>query len=818
MLRHLFIDVRHALRSIVRAPAFFGMLLLVLAAGIGATTAMFSLLECLLLRPLPYPHPEQLTMVWAVQPQVKLSPVSIPDFLDWKAGGSTFQHMAALEYQSYTLTSEGTPPKNVPGASVSGDFFPMLGLAPTQGRLLGPDDDRVDAPKNAVVSESLWRERFAGDARVVGTIVTLNGTPYTIVGVAAAGFRFSGPFSDRADIWTPLAASRADYATDLVSGRGNHFLHVMGRRKAGVSLEAAGAQLATVAAAVEVANPDTNTRVSVRLEDLHETLVGGSRAGVWILFASVGLVFLVVCANVGNLLLTRAQARRGEMAARAALGATTSRLMAQILTETVVLFVLGGLGGALLARVMVDAFAAGLVEGAGALTIPVQVDGGALLFAVLSAAVFGLVFGLVPAVAAARVAPHAALKETAARAGTSRGQRTLRSALVMVQMALAFALLTGSGLALRAFARVASTSPGFEAENVVTARVFLPEPKYTDAERAHRFYDQLLERMAAEPGVSSVGAGSTLPFSGSNSNGSFRIQGRPAFPPGDRPLLERNVVTPGYFRTLEIPVLQGRGITADDVQAGRRVVVVSKTMVDQFFPGEDPLGRRIDWGDHEDDKDSWREIVGVVGDVKRRGLDQPAAAEAYVTLAQQQSRWMVVAARTAPGQAAPLLERIPDLVREVDPEQAPASRRLLSDRVRESMGSRRYVALLLTAFAGAALFLATLGLFGLVSYVTAQRTRELGLRMALGASPGRVVRMVVASGLRLLAGGLGLGLVLAVALGQLLAARMSGVEPLDAVVYLSIPLLLGVAGLSACVVPALRAVRIPAAVALRYEG
>ena len=818
MFRYLLVDTRHAFRGMARAPAFFATLLFVLALGIGATTAMFSLVECLLLRPLPYPRPAELTMVWATQPQVDPSPVSIPDFVDWRKAATSFERMTAVESEAYTLTSEGAAPENLPGASVSGDFFPMFGLAPLHGRFFGNEDDRVDAPKTVVISEGLFQRRFAGDPRAVGTTVTLNGVPYILVGVAPVGFRFSAPFSDRTDLWTPLAASHVGYAAEAVSGRGSHFLQVMGRRKPGVSLAQAEAELKTIAKTLEVANPDTNTRVSVRVEDLHDSLVGSSRSGVWVLFASVGLVFLVVCANVGNLLLTRAGARRGEMAARAALGATSTRLAAQIVTETVVVFLVGAALGAFLARFMVSELAGGLVEQAGAMTIPVAVDMGALTFAVVLSLVSGLVFGLVPAFAVARVEPQAVLKEAAARAGTSQSQKTTRSGLVVVQVALAFALLVGSGLSLRAFDRVAKTPTGLVSEDVATARVFLSEASYRDSKRVVRFYDDLLARVAREPGVLSTAAGSTLPFCGSNSNGSFRIEGRPAFPPGERPLIERNVVTPGYFETLGIPVLRGRAITAEDRAEGRLVIVVSQTMVDRFFPGEDPIGRRIDWGDNETDERTWREIVGVVGDVRRRSLERPPAAETYVPLAQKATRWMIVAAHTRPNQASALLERVPQMVREIDPQEAPASRKLLSERVADSFGNRKHVTALLAAFAGTALVLATLGLFGLVSYSTGQRTRELGLRMALGATPEGVVGMVVAGGVKLLAAGMAVGVVLAIVVGKILSARLSGIVATDALVYATIPVVLGVAGVLACLVPAIRAVRIPAAVALRYEG
>lgn len=814
---NLLSDARHTLRQILKAPGFFGTVLVVLSLGIGATTAMFSLVECLLVRPLPYPRPTELSMVWAVQPAVDPSPVSLPDFVDWKAGATSFRTMAAVEYEAFTLTSEGQPPENLRGASVTGEFFPTFELAPMRGRLLGPEDDRQGAPRVCVVSSDLWKRRFSSDPDVVGKTIMLNGVPFTVVGVAAEGFRFGGPYTDRADIWAPLAVTLERYADNLVSGRGSHFLHVLGRRKAGVTVTDASAEVARIASALAASHVDTNTSVGARVEDLHETLVGSSKGGVWTLFAAVGLVFLVVCANVGNLLLGRAEARRGEMAVRAALGATRGRLVAQVMTETVVVFLIGAGLGALLSRFFVGTFATSLVDGPGAATLDVRVDGWALAFAVSASTVSGLAFGLVPALAAANTSPQAVLKATEARAGTSRAQVLVRQGLVVAQVAMAVALLVTSGLALRSFAALVAKSPGFDATDLETTRTFLPAPKYADDARSVRFYEQLSERIAAEPSVLSVGGDSTLPYCGSNSNGSFRIEGRPEFPPGARPLLARNVVLPGYLETMRIPLLEGRTLTADDRAGGRLVMVVSRSVAERFFPGESPIGKRIDWGTEEGEKPVFREIVGVVGDVLRRGLDRPAENEAYVPIAQAPTRWMVMVARTRPGMADSLAQRMPELVRQVDPDQAPAGTRLLSDRIADSVGSRRTLVVMLGAFAASALLLATLGLFGLVSYTTSRRTRELGLRVALGATPSDVVRQVVEGGMRMLGIGLAVGLVLSVAVGRALAARVSGIGSFDPLVFVGVPLVLALSGVLACAIPAVRAVRIPAAVALRYE-
>ncbi len=809
-------DVRFAFRLMRRSPAFFGTLLAVLVAGIGATTAMFSIVESLLLEPLPYPHAEQLTMIWREDPRVHHGPTSILNFLDWKRRATTFDSMAAIDTISLSLSSEGAKPESVPSAQVSGDFFPMVGIQALRGRLLLPEDDRVGGARVVVVSASLWHRRFGSDPDLVGRAVVLSGETYTVVGVAPEGFRLSSPHSGRTDVWTPLAVSLSGYAKDLQSGRGNSFLQVYGRRKLGVSLAQAQDQMSVISRDLEREHPGANAKKGIKLEDLHEALVGSSRSGVWVLFTAVALVFVIVCSNVANLLLTRAQSRRAEMAARAAIGATSARLARQVLTETVVVFLMGAIGGAVVARWLVDLFASGIVDTAGARTIDIRVDAVALLFSVLTCLVCGVVFGLVPALGISRVEPQTVLKESAARAGVGRSQRKVRSALVVAQVALACVLLVGSGLALRAFQREASISPGFDAENLATAWISLPEVKYADDARTVAFVRDSMAKIAAQPGVQGVSVDNSLPMGGSNWSSSFSIEGRPPWPHGDAPNLDRNDVPPGYFATMGIPLLRGRDFTDADRADGRQVMIVSQATAERFFPGEDPIGHRIDWGDSDDDdKPIWREIVGVVGDVRRNGLDRPVVAEGYAPYAQHPDRYLAVVARTP--LAGALMQALPGLIAEVDPQQAVRSRELMSEVVAGSIETQRHVALLLASFAAAALLLATLGVFGLVSYSTSQRRREIGIRMALGSSPERVVRLVVHGGLRLVGVGLVLGLVGASLLGRVLSARVPGVTAFDLAVYVAIPALLGVAGVLACLVPAWRAVRIPPASALRYE-
>jgi putative ABC transport system permease protein len=815
-MRSLLTDVRFALRLLRRSPAFYGTLLAVIVVGIGATTAIFSIMESLVLRPLPFPHPGELTMVWRDDPVIHEGPTSVPDYLDWKARASTFQQMAAIDYASFSLSSEGGAPEFVPGAYVSGDFFPMFGLQPLRGRLLGTDDDHVGGAPVAVISASLWHRRFASDPAILGKTVMLSSQPYTVVGVAAEGFHVSGPWSNSCDVWTPIQVSLADWGKLATSGRGEHFMNVIGRRQAGVSLGQAQAQMTEISNDLSARFPDTNAKRGVRVEDLQDALVWRARSLVWLLFAAVGLVFAIVCSNVANLLLTRAQGRRAEMAARAALGATPARLARQIVTETVVVFLLGSLGGWLGARWLDDVFATGILSTAraGAGTIDIRVDSMALLFSVVACLDCGVVFGLVPALAVARVEPQTVLKESAARAGVGRTQRAVRGGLVVGQVALACALLVGSALSLRSFAQVASTPPGFDPNDLATARIVLPEAKYADDAKVQAFYRDVLAKMAARPDVRSVAADSTLPMGGSNNSSSFEIEGHAPFAKGDEPVLERNVVVPGYFATMGIPLLRGRDLAESDREGGRRVMVISASTAARYFAGQDPIGQRIDLGEEDGAPKDWREIVGVVGDVRRRGLGDPVADESYVPLAQETNRWMMVIARTPHPEA--LLADLPGIVASIDPQQAVSNRQPMTARVADLISGQRSVAMMLTMFASAALVLSCLGVFGLVSYSTQQRQREIGIRMALGSTPGKAIGLVMKGGMALLGAGLAIGMIAAVFVGRVLAQHLP-VSPFDPSVYVAIAAVLGLSGAAACLIPAWRAVRVPPASALRYE-
>ncbi len=819
MITRLLGDLHFALRLLRRSPGFAATILFVLVAGISATTAMFSIVQSLILAPLPYDHPEELTALYGAPPlQGDHFSVSYRDFLDWRAQGTSFSEMAARRGGMQTLTSEGASPEDLPAVSVTADFFGLFRVHPLLGRLLEASDDQVGAPRVAVIAADLWHGRFASDPTAIGRSVALGGVAYTVVGVAPDGFRFSGVGSSRgADVWLPVAAGAGlePHFESLMTDRDNCQFEVYGRRRPGVTIAAAQAQMSAIAAQIATDHPDTNTKFGVNVVELHDDITGDARSSVMILFAAIGLVFLVVCANVANLLLTRGAARRGEMAVRAGLGATRGRLVTQLLVETVVLFVIAAVVSLVLTRLALAHLVTLLPLDGAVASLEVRMDGRALAACLTVSLVSALIFGLVPALVVSQVEPEQVLKQTAARAGASRSHHLVRAGLVVAQIVLAFTLLAAGGLALRAFARFNARTPGFETQDRTTGFISLPPARYADGAAARRFVRDLLETVKREPGVESAAIDSDLPMAGGGVY-TFMIEGRPPFPPGENPGLSPNTISTDYFRTMGVPLLRGRNLTDADGDGAPRVMLVNQTMADRFFPGEDPIGHRITFDDTSPEGErKWIEIVGIVGDVRRNGLSHPPVEEVFVPV--EQSKDLHAFALVVRSPRADLQRTLPVLVQQVDPQLALSKLYPLSELVTRSLSMRRTMAVLLLGFAVTALLLAMLGIFGLVSYSTAQRTRELAIRMALGATPGTVIRMVMRGAVVLVAIGLALGLVGALALGRYLSTQMPGVASFDPLVYALVPALLLGTTLVACLAPALRALRIAPATALRYE-
>jgi putative ABC transport system permease protein len=795
-------DIRYAVRRLLKSPGFAVVAVGALALGIGANTAIFSVVNSVLLRPLPYPAPEQLVQLWEARPRQNMPRVEIAphEFLAWADQSQSFQRLAAIDVAEYNLTGRGEP-ERVSGSLVSAAYFPLLGVTPARGRTFLEEEDRPGANNVVVLGHELWQSRFNSDPSIVGQTLSLDGVACTVVGVLPRGFRLP----NGAELARPIAFDADDRKP------GSHYLNVLGRLKEGVAVAQAEAEMATVAARVEQSLGGTNVGHQVLVVPLHEEVVGGSRTALLVLLGAVALVLLIACANVANLLLARAAARRREVAVRAALGASRWRIVRQLLAESLLLSALGGVLGLLLAvwgvELLVRLDPTG-VQRAGEVTLDWRVLAFTLGLSVLT----GLLFGLAPALQASKADFVESLKE-GGRSGQGLARSRLRSALVVAEVALTLVLLVGAGLLLKSFSRLLAVDPGLDPRGVLTLDVALPPAKYAEPQRVMAFYERLLQEAAALPGVQAAGAVSVLPLAGDDTSNFVLIEGRAPLPPGQALRAGRRNVTTDYFRALGISLKQGRGLTASDASGAQPVLVINEAMARSFFPGEEPIGKRIRTGG---DKSPWVEIVGVVGDVRHRGLDVDTRPEMFFPHTQTPSRHMTLVVRAADAPAAlaaPLRER----VRSIDQDQPVGNVKTMEEWVSESVASRRFTAALLGVFAAAAAGLAALGLYGVVSYSVAQRTHEIGLRVALGARPRDVLRLVIGQGMVLTLVGTVVGVAAALALTRVISGLLFNVGATDPTIFVAVPLLLTSVALLACYFPARRATKVDPMVALRYE-
>ncbi len=807
-MESLFKDIRYGLRSLLKHPTFTAISIVTLALGIGANSAIFSVVNAVVLRPLPYQDSERLTMLWTTKDANLEQPFSFADYNDLKSQAKSFSAIgAASPLWSFTLTGNGEP-EPIQGMYFSASMFELLNVVPEKGRVFTADEDRTGGPPVVIISRALWERRFGGDPNVIGKPMAISGTTATIVGIMPAQFQFLDP---AAELWVPLWQNQ--FAS---SARQVRLLSVAGRLNDGVQTTEANAELTNIAQRLESAYPDSNRGVSLRVVPLHAQVTGKVRPALLLLFGAVGLVLLIACANIVNLMLVRSAARRREIAVRAALGAGRLRLLRQLLTESITLSLIGGAAGVLIGSWGVNALLA-----LNPIPIPsynkIGVDMTVLAFTLVASVVTGVVFGLAPAWQSLRVDLNSALKEGGRGAVAESGQRRLSSLLVITEMAMAMVLLIGAGLLLRSFAHLLDVKPGFTTENLLTMQIGLPNVAYQEPQKRAAFMQQLETSLRGAPEVASVGFVTRLPLMSTLNNitSYMAIEGREV-PAGERPEIDFRRASTGYFQTMGIPLLSGRLVTEQDVTNGSRFVLINEAMAKRFWPGEDPVGKRISTMVSSGQQIPWQTIVGVVGNVRHLGLDVEPRPEIYYHTNTSPPFGPVVVIRTT-SDPTRLISIARAKVRELDRDVPISNVNTMEQLVAQSVAQRRFGMFLLGTFALLALLLAGIGIYGVVSYSVTQRTQEIGVRMALGASATDVLKMVLRNGMSLALIGVGLGLVGAFGLTRLMSRLLFEVTPTDVTTFALVSIGLISVALLACYLPARRAMKVDPLEALRYE-
>ncbi|HJU55735.1 MAG TPA: ABC transporter permease [Pyrinomonadaceae bacterium] len=792
-------DLRYGVRMIFKYPGFTLAAVLTLVLGIGANTAIFSVVNAVLLRPLPYPQPERLLALRSNE--------SLPDLEDIKEQSRSFESIGGAVIQPQDFTGEAEP-LQVQAALVNADLFKTLGGEAALGRVISAEEDRSGAERVVVLSHGFWLRHFGGDQNVVGRQIPLSGNNYTVIGVMRPDF--SMPL-ESPDVWVALRV-----ANPLAAGvRGVHFLRTYLRLKPDVTLAQAQTEMEGISSRLAEAYPDENRERTRKLVPLHERVTGEVRTALLILFGAVGLVLLVACANFSSLLLARSAARQQELAIRAALGADRGRLVRQVLTESLLLAILGGAGGLVLAMWGVDLLMA-LKPADLPIVAAVGIDARVLAFTFGVSVLTGVVFGLAPALSSARLDLNDVLKEGGRGSAVGVLRQRVRSVLVVSEVALALMLLIGAGLLIKGFWHLRNVKPGFSPDNLLTMRIELPESRYKEIPVQTQFRQNLLDRLNSSPGVQAAMV-SELPLSGDQLTHNFIIDGRPPLDVGTEPELNTRTVGGDYFRAMNIPVIQGRDLSPQDRADAPMVGVVNESFVRQYFPDESPVGKRIRWARVEPVQ--WMTIVGVVGDVKHFGLNQPeepAFYSSYFQLEHPWKRWMYLVVRSQ-GDPTALAGQVKNEVWAID-KLLPVTRvKTMSDVMSASIASQRFNLTLMSVFAVTALLLAAVGIYGVIAFSVTQRSHEIGVRIALGAQTRDVLRLVVGQGLKLVLIGIGIGLVGAFAVTRLMQSLLFGVSATDPATFVALAVLLAAVALLASYVPARRATRVDPMVSLRYE-
>jgi predicted permease len=807
MIGDLWQDLRYGLRMLMRNPGFTIVAVLALALGIGANSAIFSVVNTVLLRPLPYNNPDALVMVWDDQTHLGF-PKDTPspaNFLDWREQNTVFAGMAAMTERSFNLTGAGEP-ERFDGQRVSANLFSLLGVEPQLGRAFTADEDKPGS-RVVILSHRMWQRRFGGDATIVGRALNLNGEAYTVVGVMPRTFQFP---TQRDDLWVPIA-----FSADEASQRGSHYLSVIARLKPGVTLLRARAEMSMIAARLEKQYPEQNMRVGSVVLPLHEEVVGNIRPALLVLLGAVGFVLLIACANVANLLLARAAARQKEISLRLALGASRTRLIRQFLTESLLLAGGGGVVGLLLSLAGLRILK-GFIPDTISQVQAINIDAKVLSFTLLVSLATGLIFGLAPATHASNFNLNETLKEGGRDSGASvRGNR-IRALLVMGEVAVSFVLLIGAGLLINSFLHLRTLDPGFRTDHLLTAKMELSELKYPDKERRLPFYNELLRRVSALPGVESAAVAGNLPFTYNGDSMAIAIEGHADLPPDQRLDVVYRAVGAGYFNTMGIKIVQGRDFNEQDKSDSVQAVVISEKTARHYWPGESAIGKRLKPG-LTTSEGPWREVIGIVKDTRQNDFVAPPKMQMYFVHSQiNYSAPNALVVRTSIDPLS-LATSVRNAVWSIDKDQPVSNIRSMDEIVSAAVARQRFSTLLLGVFAGLALVLAAVGIYGVMSYSVAQRTREIGIRMALGAQRSDVLKLTITNSLKLVGTGLIIGLAAAFALTRVMASLLFGVSATDPITFATISLILMSVALLASYIPALRATKVDPMVALHYQ-
>jgi predicted permease len=807
-MENLLQDIRFGIRMLWKNPVFTILAVLALAIGIGANTSIFSVVNTVLLKALPYKEPDRLVMVWSSSPKKGFSiiPVSPANYVDFREQNRVFDAMGISNGAIYSLTGEGEP-ETVLGYRFSSNFFEVMGVGPLFGRTFLPEEERAGANRVVILSYKFWQRRYGGDSNVLGKQINLSGNPHTVIGVMPAGFQHP----QVVDLWTPLVLTPENMAN-----RTAWSLRIVARLKSGISIDDAQAEMQAIARRLEEQYPDVNTGLGVRLISISDNYVGDIKPALLVLLGAVGFVLLIACSNVANLLLARATARRKEIAIRAALGAGRLRLLRQFLTESVLLSLIGGILGLIVTLWSVNLLVAIFPNNIENMSIPtveqIPIDGRVLAFSFLLSLLTGLLFGLAPALHAIRPDLNISLRESK---GTSMGSggRRFSNLLVVSQTALALILLVGAGLMIRSFMRLSESKLGFDYDKVLAIDIRLPRYKYDSEEKQRSFVNAAIDKLGSIPGVESAGAINFLPLSGNLGAVRFSIEGRPYPKPGEETLADDRVITEGYFRSMGIGLLRGREFTWQDRQGSTQVAIINETMAHRFWPNEDPVGKRVNIGDQKEP--NWYEIVGIVSDVNSFGPAEEIHSDFYRAYAQAPYPFFSFTIR-ASSDPMSLAAAVREAVWSVDKDQ-PLKIKSMSQLAYESNALRRISMIVLTVFAAIAMILSAIGIYAVMSYSVTQRTQEIGIRMALGADRRDILKMVIGQGMTLSVIGIAIGLASAFALTRLMSSLLYKVSANDPLTYFAISLLFITVAFLASYIPARRALKVDPMVALRYE-